>query len=489
MYVTGLSVAWIEMNSSIARGMRGQLFNSYPDFAHDYTGSRTYVAGVRPHRSRACARIDSMVNRMNIRLSMIHGRYRAIPCALLMATLVSLAGLFAPAANAESFDACVAGLRKTALSQGIDASTFDRAMKGVELDPDVIKSFEYQPEFRTPIWDYVAGLVDDERVADGREQMARWDAVLGNAEREYGVDRHVIVAVWGVESNFGRIQGTRDLVRSLTTLVCANKRESFFRGELMATLRILQSGDIAADGLTGSWAGAFGQTQFMPTTYQRLAVDFDGDGKRDVVNSVPDALGSTANYLARAGWVAGEPWGYEVRIPENYAGPSGRRTRQSLAKWAALGVRRIEPVQSGGKPQPADTTQAGLLLPAGPQGPAFLVFRNFDAIYSYNAAESYALSIAHLSDRLQGAPGFSTPWPTDDPGLSRADRREVQQRLIDRGYDIGTVDGMIGAKSRGAISDFQSAQGLKADGRAGLRVLKALREAPVTAPTVPAVTQ
>ena len=420
---------------------------------------------------------------------MIHGRLRAFSGVSQLALVAALAGFCAPVANAETFDACVAGLRKTALSQGITASTFDQAMKGVEPDPDVLKSFEYQPEFRTPIWDYVAGLVDDERVADGREQLARWDAVLGEAERAYGVDRHAIVAVWGVESNFGRIQGTRELVRSLTTLVCANKRQSFFRAELMATLSILQSGDIAADALTGSWAGAFGQTQFMPTTYQRLAVDFDGDGKRDVVNSVPDALGSTANYLERAGWVTGEPWGYEVSIPGNYAGPSGRRTRQSLAKWAALGVQRIEPVQSGGKPQPADTTQAALLLPAGPKGPAFLVFRNFDAIYGYNAAESYALSIAHLSDRLQGAPAFSTPWPTDDPGLSRAERREVQQRLIDRGFDIGTVDGMIGAKSRGAISEFQTAQGLTVDGRAGLRVLKALREAPVPAPAVPAATQ
>ena len=425
---------------------------------------------------------------MNAPLLLVLCRQRAWPCALRMAALCASAVFCAPVANAESFDACVAGLRKTALSQGIDSATFDQAMQGVEPDPDVIKSFEYQPEFRTPIWDYVAGLVDDERVADGREQLERWDAVLSAAEREYGVDRHVIVAVWGVESNFGRIQGTRELVRSLTTLVCANKRQSFGRGELMATLRILQSGDIPAEALTGSWAGAFGQTQFMPTTYQRLAVDFDGDGKRDVVNSVPDALGSTANYLQRAGWVAGEPWGYEVRIPENYAGPSGRRTRQTLAQWAALGVRRIEPAQPGGNPQPADTTQAALLLPAGPQGPAFLVFRNFDAIYGYNAAESYALSIAHLSDRLQGAPGFSTPWPTDDPGLSRAERREVQQRLLDRGYDIGTVDGMIGAKSRSAISDFQTAQGLTADGRAGLRVLKALREAPLPAPAARAVT-
>ena len=414
---------------------------------------------------------------------------RRLRFALPLASLALLVALSSPVAGAAPFDACIDGLRKTALSRGISASTFDAAMKGVEPDPDVIKSFEYQPEFRSPIWDYVAGLVDDERVADGREQLARWDSVLRDAERAYGVDRHVIVAVWGVESNFGRIQGTRELVRSLTTLVCANKRESFFRGELMATLSILQSGDIAAEALTGSWAGAFGQTQFMPTTYQRLAVDFDGDGKRDVVNSVPDALGSTANYLARAGWVTGQPWGYEVRIPENYAGPSGRRTRQSLAQWTALGVRRIEPLQVGGKPQPADSVQAALLLPAGPKGPAFLVFRNFDAIYGYNAAESYALSIAHLSDRLQGAPGFSTPWPTDDPGLSRAERREVQQRLLDRGYDIGAVDGMIGAKSRSAIRDFQTSQGLTVDGRAGLRVLNALRATPVQAQVMPARAQ
>ena len=429
-----------------------------------------------------------MVPGMKVQL-LIPPDVRTVRFARPVALLAAVVALLSPVASAGSLDACIAGLRKTALSRGISTSTFDAAMKGVEPDPDVIKSFEYQPEFRTPIWDYVAGLVDDERVADGREQMVRWDSVLGEAERAYGVDRHVIVAVWGVESNFGRIQGTRELVRSLTTLVCANKRESFFRGELMATLSILQSGDIAAESLTGSWAGAFGQTQFMPTTYQRLAVDFDGDGKRDVVNSVADALGSTANYLERAGWVTVQPWGYEVRIPENYAGPSGRRTRQSLAQWTALGVRRLEPVQTGGKPQPADSTQAALLLPAGPKGPAFLVFRNFDAIYGYNAAESYALSIAHLSDRLQGAPGFSTPWPTDDPGLSRAERREVQQRLLDRGYDIGAVDGMIGAKSRSAISDFQSSQGLTVDGRAGLRVLNALRTTPVQAKRAPATAQ
>ena len=201
------------------------------------------------------------------------------------------------------------------LAQGITASTFDVAFKGIESDETVLKSYDYQPEFRTPIWDYLAGLVDDERVMDGQAKLKEWSKTLAEAEQKYGVDRYTIVAVWGVESNFGRIQGTRELVRSLTTLVCANKRQAFFKGELLATLKIVQSGDIPLQGLVGSWAGAFGQTQFMPTTYQRIAVDFDGDGKRDIVNSVPDALGSTANYLKQSGWISGANWGYEVQLP------------------------------------------------------------------------------------------------------------------------------------------------------------------------------
>jgi lytic murein transglycosylase len=389
--------------------------------------------------------------------------------ALVLASTTAAAGIV----GAQTFDACIAGLRQTAGAQGISNSIMDQAFKGLEPDETVLKSFDYQPEFRTPIWDYVAGLVDDERVSDGQSKLKEWSKTLAEAEQKYGVDRHTIVAVWGVESNFGRIQGTRDLVRSLATLVCANKRQAFFRGELLATLKIAQSGDIPLQNLVGSWAGAFGQTQFMPTTYQRIAVDFDADGKRDIVNSVPDALGSTANFLKLAGWVSGANWGYEVQLPKGYAGPSGRTTRQPLAQFTKLGVRPVKSDQA----VPAETTQSALLLPAGPSGPAFIVFRNFDAIYSYNAAESYALSIAHLADRLRGAGRFSTPWPTDDAGTSRAERREVQQRLAALGYDVGEIDGMIGAKSRSAISEFQTSIGVKPDGRAGQRVLLALRAA------------
>jgi lytic murein transglycosylase len=381
-------------------------------------------------------------------------------------------------AQSASFDTCIKGLRQSVVSQGISGTVFDRATAGIEPDPDVLKAFSFQPEFRTAIWDYLAGLVDQERVDDGRAKLKEWSKVLAEAEQKYGVDRNVIVAVWGVESNYGRIQGKRELVRSLATLICADKRQAFFRGELLATLRILQNGDIPQEALVGSWAGAFGQTQFMPTTYQRLAVDFDGDGRRDIVGSVPDALGSTANFLKQAGWVTGQPWGVEVKIPSNYAGPSGRRTKQSLAQWKSLGIKAL------GSLSLPETTQAALLLPAGPQGPAFLVFRNFDAIYSYNAAESYALAIAHLSDRFKGGTPFKTAWPTDDAGTSRAERREIQQALLKRGYDIGEVDGLIGAKSREAISEFQKSSGLVVNGRAGQQVLKALR-APVSprAPT------
>jgi len=385
--------------------------------------------------------------------------------------LVGALILVASSAHAQSasFDTCVKGLRQSVVSQGISAAVFDRATAGIEPDPDVLKAFSFQPEFRTAIWDYLAGLVDQERVDDGRAKLKEWSKVLAEAEQKYGVDRNVIVAVWGVESNYGRIQGKREIVRSLATLICADKRQAFFRGELLATLRILQSGDIPQEALVGSWAGAFGQTQFMPTTYQRLAVDFDGDGRRDIVGSVPDALGSTANFLKQAGWIAGQPWGVEVKIPANYSGPSGRRTKQSLAEWKSLGIKALATVSL------PDTTQAALLLPAGAQGPAFLVFRNFDAIYSYNAAESYALAIAHLSDRFKGGGPFKTAWPTDDAGTSRAERREIQQALLNRGYDIGEVDGLIGAKSREAISEFQKTSGLTVNGRAGQQVLKALR--------------
>jgi lytic murein transglycosylase len=300
--------------------------------------------------------------------------------------------------------------------------------------------------------------------------MSRAGSALATAEARFGVDRYVIAGVWGVESNFGKDIGGRPLVQSLATLSCVpNRRQGYFRGEFFATLQIIDRGDVAANRLNGSWAGAFGHTQFMPSTFLRLAVDLDGDGRRDVVDSIPDALGSTANFLKKAGWVTGLPWGYEVRLPSGYGGASGRGNKRPLSAWAAAGITRID-----GRPLSGDYN-AGLLLPAGANGPAFLVTRNFDALYSYNAAESYGLAIAILSERLRGNPGIRTAWPTDDPPLSRAERRELQRLLAARGHDVGEPDGKIGQKTRDAVKEVEKAIGLPPRGRPGGKVLAALR--------------
>ncbi|MGD0186190.1 MAG: lytic murein transglycosylase [Roseiarcus sp.] len=386
-------------------------------------------------------------------------------CSLFFAAL-SLALAAAPARA--DFSSCVASLRADASAKGVSAATLDAAFGGLQPDMKVLEFETNQPEFKTPIWDYMAALVDDERVADGRSAMAKNAGALAKAEQRFGVDRHVLAAIWGVESNFGEDMGKRPLVQSLSTLACfSSQRPGYFRGELMATLKIADRGDIPLDRLEGSWAGAFGQTQFMPSTYLRLAVDLDGSG-RDIVDSAAAALGSTANYLQHSGWRTGEPWGFEVKIPQGYSGPSGRKARQPMSAWAARGITRVDG-------RPLGEGEAGLLLPAGADGPAFLVTHNFDVIYSYNAAESYTLAIAILAQRLAGGPGIVTPWPTDDPGLSRAERRELQRLLIKRGYDVGEPDGAIGAKTKAAIADFEGKNGLAVDGRASTKVLEALR--------------
>ncbi|MGD9945676.1 MAG: lytic murein transglycosylase, partial [Burkholderiaceae bacterium] len=356
-----------------------------------------------------------------------------------------------------------------ARTAGVSDASFSRLTQGLEPDPSVLDKLDNQPEFRTPIWDYMAALVDDERVEQGRERLARHGDTLQAVSERYGVDPATVVAVWGVESNFGQSFGSSPLLQSLGTLSCFGRRQSYFRGEWFAAMRILQAGHVAPERLRGSWAGAFGHTQFMPSTFERLAVDFDGDGRRDLIDSIPDALASTAHFLQKAGWRSDMPWGFEVRLPPGFelAG-EGRRVKRDVDTWTARGVRRVD---GGALPKGGPY---GLLAPAGAQGPAFLVTRNFDALYSYNAAESYGLAIAHLSDRLRGAGGFATPWPTDDPGLSRADRRELQRRLLARGHDIGEVDGMLGERSRAAIRAEQARLGMEASGRAGQKLLRAL---------------
>jgi lytic murein transglycosylase len=393
------------------------------------------------------------------------------PFLLLTATLLAAPAWAqpAPAPNPE-FDACLNTLRAPARAAGVQDATFTQHTQGLVPDMTVIDRLNFQPEFRTAIWDYMAGLVDDERVEQGKALMAQHAETLSRVNERFGVDPATVVAVWGVESNFGQSFGKSPLVQSLGTLSCFGRRQAYFRGEFFATLRILQAGHIAPDRLVGSWAGAFGHTQFMPSTFERLAVDFDGDGKADLMDSTTDALASTANFLAKAGWQTGQPWGFEVKLPEGFAVTGeGRRTKRAMSEWTARGVKRVD-----GTALPASGS-AGLLTLAGPQGPAFLVMRNFDALYSYNAAESYGLAIAHLSDRLRGGGTFATPWPTDDPGISRAERRELQTLLIQRGHDIGAVDGMLGDKSRTAIRAEQERLGQETSGRAGQKLLKALR--------------
>jgi lytic murein transglycosylase len=394
--------------------------------------------------------------------------------ALFLAILIGSPGFAQqdPAANEPAFARCIAELRDQSASRGVSATAFDHHTAGLAPDMDVIALLDRQPEFRTPIWDYMAGLVDDERVADGQAMMSEWHDTLRRVEAEYGVDMETVVAIWGIESNYGQTFGKRPVVTSLATLSCFGRRQDFFRGEFFSTLKILEQGHVDPDRLTGSWAGAFGHTQFMPSTFIRIAVDFDGDGRRDLLGSVPDALASTANYLKQSGWRSGQPWGYEIRLPAGFdVSGAGRRNKQPMATWAARGLRLAD-----GSQLPSSDAAAGLLLPAGIEGPAFLVLRNFDALFSYNAAESYALAIAHLSDRLRGGGHFATPWPTDDPGLSRAERREVQSLLLERGFDIGEVDGIIGTNTRSAIRELQSDLGLPDDdGRAGRRLLEALR--------------
>ena len=357
-------------------------------------------------------------------------------------------------AEAAALSTCVAAIEREAVAAGIDKGLAARALADVTFDEKAVRFSRTQPEYRTPIWDYMAFLVDRERIAAGQAMLEKHATTLAAVEHAYGVDRHVIAALWGVESDFGNEKGQFFLPHALANVACAS-RKPFFRRELIAALRIVQRGDIKLADLRGSWAGAFGQTQFLPSTYHRLAVDFDHDGRRDLIHSVPDALASTANFLRKAGWAPGQSWGYEVRLPANYRGPSGRTRRAPVARYGKLGITRIDgtPLQGSGR--------AGLILPAGPKGPAFLVFGNFDALYSYNNAESYALAISHLSDRLKGKAGAhhavahrrSRSVAPRTPGAGRL--------LIARGYDVGEPDGRVGPLTIAAIKKEQQKLGMK----------------------------
>ena len=378
------------------------------------------------------------------------------------------AALFAQPVAAASLERCVASIKSAAIKAGVSKAIANKALGGVRFDEKAVRFSRSQPEYKTPIWDYMAFLVDDARIKTGKAMLKRHARTLRAVEKTYGVDRHIIAALWGVESDYGRFRGDFYIPHALANVACSGRRAKFFQAELITALKLVSRGDITLSDLQGSWAGAFGQTQFMPSTYRRLAVDFDGDGKRDLVNSVPDALASTANYLKKAGWRNSRAWGFEVRLPRGYKGPVGRKKRASLTSWAKRGLKRIDGRKITGK------LKAGLLLPAGRRGPAFLVTGNFNALYSYNVAESYALAIGHLADRLKGGKPFHAAWPTSDPGLSRAQRLHLQRLLIKAGYDIGEADGRIGPITRAAIKKAEARAGMKVTGRPGTKIYRAL---------------
>lgn len=401
---------------------------------------------------------------------------RSSLCQSLSTSLLLTAALTAalPSAAATNWETCLAKLERDARQAGVRADTWREHLEGVSAQPQLLEKLKHQPEFKLRTWDYLAGLVDDERVRDGLEAMQREAGALATAKARYGVDAFTTAAVWGVESNYGRNTGSYPIVESLTTLSCMGRRQGFFRKELMAALRILQAGHFAPEQFKGSWAGAFGQTQFMPSTFERLAVDLNGDGRRNLISDNADALGSTAHFLKRAGWQADLPWGFEVIVPASYQGERGRKAKKPLREWAKAGVKRADG-QALISEQILGATPAGLLEPE-PGGPVFLVFRNFDALYSYNASESYGLAIAHLSDRLRGGGSFIRPWPTQDGGLSRAEKRTIQELLIARGHDIGDIDGALGKRSVAAIKVEQARLGHEVNGRAGQLLLRALKD-------------
>lgn len=375
----------------------------------------------------------------------------------------------------QSFADWRASLRMQALSQGITPLLFEQAFAGLTPDPQVIAADQSQPEFSRPVWEYLDSAVSPWRVARGKALLAEHAKTLRAIEAQYQVEPSVLVAVWGMESSFGQQIGSKNVIRSLATLAYEGRRSAFWREQLLAALHILQEGDTSLHGMIGSWAGAMGQTQFMPSTYRQYAVDFDGDGRRDVWQSSADALASAANYLRLSGWQHGQPWGFEVQLPAqhfDYQLADGEQ-RKTLAQWRALGISlRSEEKAS----QDLEQQSATLFLPSGHQGPAYLFMDNFRSILKYNNSTSYALAIGLLSNTLAGDYRKPTNWPKHERMLSRQERVELQTLLNQLGFNSGNADGIIGVNSRQAVRRFQQTQGLPADGYPNDALLDSLRK-------------
>ena len=370
-----------------------------------------------------------------------------------------------------SFEAWIEGYKARAQKQGISRRVLDQAFRGVSYNAEVIAKDRNQSEFKREIWDYLDSAASPIRVENGQAALRKHARTLQRIEAKYGVEKEVVAAVWGMESTYGERRGTFNVIDALASLSYDGRRGAFFEKQLTAALQILQSGDIPAAQMMGSWAGAMGHTQFIPTSYLAYAVDFTGDGRRDIWSDDPaDALASTAAYLARHGWKKGQPWGVEVRLPKGFkSGNASKKIEKSPAEWAKMGVVGLNgrAVKNYGS--------ASVFLPAGANGPAFLIFDNFKVISRYNNADAYVMGVGHLSDRLAGGPEIQTPWPRGYAPLSFEEKMELQRRLIAAGYGLEKVDGIIGPNTIAAIKAYQQSRGAKPDGLPSQDTLRLMR--------------
>lgn len=374
-------------------------------------------------------------------------------------------------AQNQSFDQWLDGVRREAARKGIAQVTLDRALTGLAPIERVLELDGKQPEFTQTFWAYLDRAISEERVARGRALLDRHASLLQRVHASYGVQPRFLVAFWGLESNFGAHTGDFPVVGAVATLAYDARRADFFRAQLLDALRILDNGDIAPDTMKGSWAGAMGQVQFIPTTFTRYAVDFDGDGRRDLWNTLPDVFASAANYLSGIGWNGEETWGREVRLPAGFdLELASLEVHKPLAEWARLGVRRID-----GSALPRADMKGAVLLPAGVQGPAFLVYDNFDAIMRWNRSILYAVAVGHLADRLIGLPALATARPAREQALSRAQVEELQRLLARLGLNPGEPDGMVGSQTRAALKAFQTQASIAPDGYPTIELLEDLR--------------